>query len=103
MKAKGLHEGCIEQIERLFADHYGAANGPTLDDKGRVRIDDWEMREDVQAEVAKIWGEISTETIPELSDFAGYQKEFYRLFGFGLEGVDYNAEADPIRPIPSLA
>ncbi len=103
MKAKGLHEGCIEQIERLFADHYGAANGPTLDDKGRVRIDDWEMRDDVQAEVAKIWGEISTETIPELSDFAGYQKEFYRLFGFGLEGVDYNAEADPIRPIPSLA
>ncbi|CAN5645421.1 CBU_0270 family Dot/Icm type IV secretion system effector [soil metagenome] len=103
MKAKGLHEGCIEQIERLFADHYGAASGPTLDDKGRVRIDDWEMREDVQAEVAKIWGEISTETIPELSDFAGYQKEFYRLFGFGLEGVDYNAEADPMRPVPSLA
>lgn len=103
MKAKGLHEGCIEQIERLFADHYGAANGPTLDDKGRVRIDDWEMREDVQAEVAKVWDVISTETIPELSDFAGYQKEFYRLFGFGLEGVDYNAEADPIRPIPSLS
>lgn len=103
MKAKGLHEGCIEQIERLFADHYGAADGPKLDEKGRVRIDDWEMREDVQAEVAKVWDVISTETIPALSDFAGYQKEFYRLFGFGLEGVDYNAEADPIRPIPSLA
>ena len=52
MKAKGLHEGCIEQIHRLFADHYGAEGGPQLDDKGRVRIDDWEMRPEVQAEIA---------------------------------------------------
>lgn len=103
MKAKGLHEGCIEQIHRLFADHYGSPNGPQLDDKGRVRIDDWEMREDVQSEVAKVWNVVTTETIDDVSDFAGYQKEFYRLFGFGLSGVDYNAETDPVRPIPSLA
>lgn len=103
MKAKGLHEGCIEQIHRLFAEHYGADGGPTLDDKGRVRIDDWEMRPEVQAEIESIWAGVTTETIDHVSDFEGYQKEFYRLFGFGLEGVDYGAEADPVRPLPSLA
>ncbi len=102
MKAKGLHEGCIEQIERLFADHYCAPEGPRLDDAGRIRIDDWEMREDVQSEVREAWKDVSTETIDAATDFAGYQKEFYRLFGFGLEGVDYAAEVDPIRKIPSL-
>ncbi len=103
MKAKELHEGCIEQIERLFADHYCAPEGPRLDDAGRIRIDDWEMREDVQAEVRDAWKDVSTETIDAATDFAGYQKEFYRLFGFGLEGVDYAADVDPIRKIPSLA
>jgi Uncharacterized paraquat-inducible protein B len=103
MKEKGLHEGCIEQMQRLFADHFCAAGGPKLDDKGRIRIDDWEMRDDVQAEVEKIWPQITTETIDTLSDFAGYQQEFYRLFGFGLQGVDYNADVDPVRPIPSLS
>lgn len=103
MKAKGTHEGCIEQIHRLFAGHYGAPGGPTLDEKGRIRIDDWEMRPEVQAEVEKIWDLVTTERIDELSDFEGYQKEFYRLFGFGLAGVDYSAETDPVRPVPSLA
>jgi len=103
MKAKGTHEGCIEQIQRLFSDHYGAEGGPKLDEKGRIRIDDWEMQPDVQAEVEKIWPVITTEKIDEITDFEGYQKEFYRLFGFGLEGVDYGAEADPVRPMPSQA
>jgi enoyl-[acyl-carrier protein] reductase/trans-2-enoyl-CoA reductase (NAD+) len=102
MKAKGLHEGCIEQIQRLFADHYGVADGPTLDDKGRIRIDDWEMRDDVQAEVAKIWDVVTTESLNDVSDFAGYQREFLRLFGFGLAGVDYEAETNPEVPVPSL-
>lgn len=102
MKAKGLHEGCIEQIHRLFADHYGAPGGPTLDDKGRVRIDDWEMRDDVQAEIVKVWDQVTTENLDELSDFAGYQQEFHRLFGFGLSGVDYEAEVDPMQKIPSI-
>ena len=102
MKEKGLHEGCIEQIHRLFADHYGAVGGPQLDEKGRIRIDDWEMRPEVQAEIESIWAGVSTETIDDVSDFEGYQKEFYRLFGFGLEGVDYAAETDPVRPVPSL-
>lgn len=103
MKEKGLHEGCIEQMYRLFADHYGAPNGPKLDEKGRIRIDDWEMRDDVQAEVAKVWDTVTTETLDQVSDFTGYQKEFYRLFGFGLAGVNYEAEAEPLRPIPSLS
>lgn len=103
MKAKGLHEGCIEQIHRLFADHYGADGGPRLDDKGRIRIDDWEMRPEVQAEIESIWAGVTTETIDDVSDFEGYQKEFYRLFGFGLSGVDYAAESDPVRPVPSMA
>lgn len=102
MKAKGLHEGCIEQIHRLFADHYGAEGGPQLDDKGRIRIDDWEMRPEVQAEIESIWAGVTTETIDDVSDFEGYQKEFYRLFGFGLSGVDYAAGSDPVRPVPSL-
>lgn len=102
MKEKGLHEGCIEQIHRLFADRYGAVGGPQLDEKGRIRIDDWEMRQEVQAEIESIWAGVSTETIDDVSDFEGYQKEFYRLFGFGLEGVDYAAETDPVRPVPSL-
>lgn len=103
MKAKGTHEGCIEQIQRLFADHYSAANGPTLDEKGRVRIDDLEMRPEVQEEVEKIWKIVSTENLDDVSDFAGYQQEFLRLFGFGLPGVDYAAETDPVRPLPSQA
>lgn len=102
MKEQGLHEGCIEQIQRLFADHYCAPEGPSLDEKGRIRIDDWEMRPDIQAAIESVWGSVTTESIDDLTDFAGYQKEFYRLFGFGLAGVDYTADANPIRPIPSI-
>ncbi len=102
MKARGLHEGCIEQITRLFADHYGAQSGPTLDDSGRVRIDDWEMRPEVQAEVARVWETVTTESLDDETDFAGYQQEFYRLFGFGLPAIDYAAETNPVRAIPSL-
>jgi len=103
MKAKGLHEGCIEQMYRLFATHYGAAAGPTLDGKGRIRIDDWEMRDDVQGAVSAVWDTVTTANIDEVTDFAGYQSEFLRLFGFGLPGIDYAAEADPMKPIPSLS
>jgi len=103
MKAKGLHEGCIEQIQRLFADHYDNPAGPTLDDKGRIRIDNLEMQADVQAEVSALWDQVSTENLLQLSDFAGYQQEFLRLFGFGLPGIDYSAETETVRPIPSLA
>jgi enoyl-[acyl-carrier protein] reductase/trans-2-enoyl-CoA reductase (NAD+) len=101
MKAAGTHEGCIEQIQRLFAGRLAHNASPQLDEKGRVRIDDWEMRPEIQREVADLWPRVTTENLAELSDIAGYRAEFLRLFGFGLPGVDYTAEADPVAPLPS--
>ncbi len=101
MKEKGLHEGCIEQIQRLFAEHLYNGASPKLDEAGRIRIDDWEMRPDVQAAVAALWPTVSSENLPLISDIAGYREEFLRLFGFGLPGVDYAAEVDPDVPLPS--
>jgi enoyl-[acyl-carrier protein] reductase / trans-2-enoyl-CoA reductase (NAD+) len=98
MKAKGTHEGCIEQIYRLFAGRL--AGNPQPDEDGRIRIDDWEMREDVQAEVAALWPQVTTRTLPFISDIEGYRAEFLRLFGFGLPGVDYEAETNPDQPLP---
>jgi enoyl-[acyl-carrier protein] reductase/trans-2-enoyl-CoA reductase (NAD+) len=103
MKARGLHEGCIEQLYRLFAERLVPAAAPHLDPEGRIRIDDWEMRPEIQQEVAALWGQVTTENLPTLSDIAGYRTEFLKLFGFGLPGVDYEAEADPIAPLPSAA
>lgn len=99
MKEKGLHEDTIEQIDRLFRTHLYNGCAPTFDDEGRVRLDDWEMREEVQAAVKAAWPMVTTETIDELTDFAGYQENFLRLFGFGLEGVDYEADVDPVREL----
>jgi enoyl-[acyl-carrier protein] reductase/trans-2-enoyl-CoA reductase (NAD+) len=89
MKAKGIHEGCIEQIQRLFQDRlYTGAPIPT-DEKGRIRIDDWEMREDVQQKVAELWEQADTDTLPAIGDLAGYKSDFLNLFGFGFSGIDY--------------
>lgn len=101
MKEAGLHEGCIEQIQRLFADHLASGGTPTLDEKGRIRIDDWEMRDDIQSAVASAWETVTTANLSELSDFSGYRTEFLRLFGFGIEGVDYEADTNPEKPLPS--
>jgi enoyl-[acyl-carrier protein] reductase/trans-2-enoyl-CoA reductase (NAD+) len=101
MKAHGLHEGCIEQIQRLFAERLAAGADPRPDAQGRVRIDDWEMRDDIQREVAALWPQVTTENLAELSDLAGYRAEFLALFGFGLPGVDYEADVEPIAPLPS--
>ena len=101
MKEKGNHEGCIEQIQRLFGDYMAADSAKALDEKGRIRIDDWEMEDDVQAAVASAWEAVTTENLGDLSDFSGYQKEFLKLFGFGLDSVDYSAETTPERPLPS--
>ena len=95
MKAKGTHEGCIEQIQRLFATQMYNGSALTLDAAGRVRLDDREMRPDVQARVAEVWPRISTATLQQLTDIDGYRAEFLRLFGFGLAGVDYEADVDP--------
>lgn len=101
MKEKTLHEGCIEQIQRLFAEHLTRSGGPELDARGRIRIDDREMRDDVQAEVAGAWEKVTTDNLSEISDFSGYKSEFLKLFGFGLEGVDYDKDTDPERLLPS--
>ncbi|AZI56362.1 trans-2-enoyl-CoA reductase family protein [Epilithonimonas vandammei] len=103
MKAKGTHEGTIEQMQRLFADRLYTENGDVaLDSEGRIRIDDWEMAEDVQAEVAKLWEQTSTENLSEISDIEGYRKEFFNLFGFELEGVDYEKDTDENVKVPSI-
>lgn len=101
MKEEGIHEGCIEQIQRLFQDRLYAGKTPT-DDKGRIRIDDWEMRADVQARVAELWKEATTETLPKIGDLKGYEKDFFNLFGFMVEGVDYGEDVNEIVEIPGL-
>ncbi|HEX5175522.1 MAG TPA: enoyl-ACP reductase FabV [Chthoniobacteraceae bacterium] len=101
MKSKDLHEGCIEQIYRLFAEHLANGAQPLLDAEGRIRIDDWEMRADVQDAVVTLWSKVTTENLAEISDIAGYRSEFLRLFGFGLPGINYNAESNPHAPLPS--
>lgn len=102
MKAKGIHEGCIEQIQRLYADRLFHEGAVPVDDHGRIRIDDWEMREDVQSEVAGLFETASSENLPEIGDLEGYKKEFYTLFGFGMSNIDYEAEANEMIEIPNL-
>jgi enoyl-[acyl-carrier protein] reductase / trans-2-enoyl-CoA reductase (NAD+) len=95
MKAKGSHEGCIEQIDRLFRTQMYGGAALVFDDAGRVRIDDWEMQPDVQSAVAALWPQVNTENLAALTDIAGYRAEFLKLFGFGLPGIDYEADIDP--------
>ena len=102
MKAEGTHEDCIEQMDRLFRERLYNGN-PQPDEAGRIRVDDWEMKPALQELVGKRWAEVNTENFAELGDFEGYQTSFLRLFGFGLEGVDYNAEVDVSIGVPSLA
>lgn len=102
MKQKGNHEGCIEQIYRLFAGLY-AEQTLTFDDKGFARLDDWELQDDVQAEVKQIWQQINSANILDNSDLKGYREEFYRLFGFALNNIDYQTEVDPEKKIRSLS
>lgn len=101
MKEKGTHEGCIEQIDRLFKDHLYAENN-ARDGEGYIRIDDLEMADDVQQKIAEYWPKVTTENLAELSDIEGYRNEFYRLFGFHLQDVNYEAEIDPNVKIDSL-
>jgi enoyl-[acyl-carrier protein] reductase/trans-2-enoyl-CoA reductase (NAD+) len=103
MKAEGIHEGCIEQIQRLFQDRLYSGQAVPTDDNGRIRIDDWEMREDVQAKVAQLWKESTTESLPEIGDLAGYKQDFLNLFGFEFDGVDYLADANEMVQVPSIS
>ena len=100
MKAKGIHEGCIEQIQRLYSERIFGGD-LDLDEKGRIRIDDWEMREDVQAEVDALWSTATTENLSEIGDLEGYSNDFFNLFGFKVAGVDYDADVNEMVAMPS--
>lgn len=95
MKEKGTHEGCIEQIYRMFKEFYG--DNPSFDSEHRIRIDNLEMEKDVQEAIEEIWPKINSENVFELSDAEGFKKEFFKLFGFGVAGVDYKEEVDITR------
>ena len=102
MKEEGIHEGCIEQIQRLYQERLYTGNEVPVDEKGRIRIDDLEMRPDVQEKVAKLWIEAVTENLAEIGDLEGYRKDFYNLFGFDVAGVDYKTDANEVVNIESI-
>ena len=97
MKEQGSHEECIEHIERLFTTQLSSGAHMRLDDSGRIRVDDLELAETVQAEVKRRWPVVDTQNLPELGDLAGFRADFLKIFGFGIEGVDYDDEVDPQR------
>jgi len=101
MKARGVHEGCIEQIQYLFRKGLYSSE-PEMDAEGRLRADAKELNPEVQAAVADVWDSIATEHLSELSDFAGYKREFLQLFGFEVDGVDYEADVDSVVDIDGL-
>ncbi|CAA2107904.1 enoyl-ACP reductase FabV [Variovorax paradoxus] len=101
MKAQGTHEGCIEQVHGLYAESlYGSA--PHLDEEGRLRADHKELSPQVQSRVQELWPQVTDGNLDAISDFAGYRTEFLRLFGFAVEGVDYEADVNPDVGIPNL-
>jgi enoyl-[acyl-carrier protein] reductase / trans-2-enoyl-CoA reductase (NAD+) len=102
MKEEGVHEGTIEQIQRLYQDRLYAGKEVATDEKGRIRIDDWEMRDDIQEKVAALWEKATTENLSELGDLEGYRRDFYNLFGFDVDGVDYKADANEMVEVDSL-
>ncbi|MBQ8198049.1 MAG: trans-2-enoyl-CoA reductase family protein [Lachnospiraceae bacterium] len=93
MKEKNIHEGCIEQMVRLFTEKLFAGEVP-MDEKGQIRLDDWEMREDVQKEVMDIWAQATTENICDIADVEGYWEDFYHMFGFKFDNVDYTKDVE---------
>ncbi|WP_050027223.1 enoyl-ACP reductase FabV, partial [Verrucomicrobium sp. BvORR034] len=101
MKDQGTHEDCIEQMDRLFRDRMYSGT-PQPDEAGRIRVDDWEMASAVQELVGQRWTEVNSDNLAELGDFEGYKSSFLRLFGFGLEGVNYESDTDVTIGIPSL-
>ncbi len=97
MRAEGLHEGCMEQILRMFSERLYKADGsaPEVDEDNRLRLDDWELRDDIQQYCRDLWPQITTENLSELTDYVEYKAEFIKLFGFGIEGIDYDADVNP--------
>ncbi len=95
MKEEGTHEGCIEQLQRLFVECLYSAN-PRLDSDGRFRVDERELDPKIQEKVEQIWPQVTEENLFQITDFKGHHEDFLRLFGFGFEGVDYEADVSPL-------
>ncbi|WP_048905318.1 enoyl-ACP reductase FabV [Pedobacter sp. V48] len=102
MKENGTHEGCIEQMQRLFAERLYNKDGIATDEQGRIRVDDLEMDSDVQGEVAALWAQATEETLPKIGDLAGYKRDFLNLFGFDVDGIDYTKDTDEMVAVPGL-
>ncbi len=103
MKKAGTHEGCIQQMERLFREKLFGNQGPVVDENQLIRMDDWEMREEIQQEVAQDWESVDTATVQSLCDIDGYWEDFYQIFGFAVPGVDYDADVEIQVDIPSIS
>ena len=95
MKKMNLHEGCIEQMDRLYMDKVYGANGVLVESDGLIHVDDYELREDVQKQVMDIWENINSDNLSELADLDGYWDDFYHMFGFKVDGVDYSLDVEP--------
>ncbi|GAM59064.1 short-chain alcohol dehydrogenase family [Vibrio ishigakensis] len=97
MREEGVHEGCMEQIYRMFSQRLYKADGtaPEVDDQNRLRLDDWELRDDIQQHCRDLWPQITSENLKELTDYQEYKDEFLSLFGFGIDGIDYEADVNP--------
>lgn len=102
MKSKGVHEGCIEQIQRLYSERLFTGKDVPTDSYGRIRIDDWEMRDDIQSKVSDLWSKATTESLSEIGDLEGYKQDFLNLFGFGFKGVDYDADTNEMIEVSSI-
>ncbi|WP_028303834.1 enoyl-ACP reductase FabV [Oceanospirillum maris] len=98
MREKGLHEGCMQQIHRLFSSQLfaGDHSAQNTDDHNRLRLDDWELQDDVQTACRELWPQVTTENLFDVTDYQLYKDEFLKLFGFGLEGIDYEADVSPL-------
>ncbi|MBY6106672.1 trans-2-enoyl-CoA reductase family protein [Ferrimonas balearica] len=100
MREEGVHEGCIEQIYRMFNERLYQADGSAIptDEDNRLRLDDLELQEHIQSHCKALWPQLTNENLKELTDYVEYKEEFLSLFGFGLEGIDYDADVDPLVP-----
>lgn len=98
MREEGVHEGCMEQIFRMFSQRLYKADGSAteLDSDNRLRLDDWELRDDIQEHCTTLWPQVTNENLFEVTDYQMYKDEFMKLFGFGLNGVDYDADVNPV-------
>ena len=103
MKANGTHEGCIEQMYRLFNEHLYTSHPHARDAEGYIRLDDLEMRADVQQKIMELWPQVTSENLAQLTDIKGYCDDFYRLFGFNIKGINYEADVNPVVQIPSIS